>query len=303
MQIIQKQQIAIAVISNHKNQILLTKRKKNAHQGGLWEFPGGKVMPQEIITDALKRECQEELGIEITAQRPLININYQYPELNVELQVFLIENFLGKAKGLEGQPLQWVNKEQLNQYKMPAANQPIINAVQLPSEYLITPQKKDNLLCFIENNLKKGIKLVQFRQPHCDFKKILEVVDLCHDYQAKLLINEDIKLAQKVKADGIHLKAAQLFEYKKIPLELIAASCHNLKELNQAQKIAHFALLSPIKKTTSHPLAKSLGFKVFENWVKQINMPVYGLGGLLLTEKKQIWQRGGQGIAGISCFL
>ena len=65
--------VAAAVILNAQGQILLARRPVDKHQGGLWEFPGGKVEPNEPVVDALARELDEELGIQISAARPLIS--------------------------------------------------------------------------------------------------------------------------------------------------------------------------------------------------------------------------------------
>lgn len=299
------QHIAIALIFNTKHQILISKRDKKVHQGGLWEFPGGKMEPYENIEEALIRECNEELGIQITAFRPYIQLQYLYSQFKVKLAVYLVTTFLGKPKSREGQPLKWIDLKKIIHYPMPIANQAIIQALHLPECYFITPNETANLLELIQYQLKKGIKLIQLRQKNPQIENYRKIVQLCHQFHCQCLINEDITLAIQIEADGIHLKSSQLFQTDlKIPPHfLIGASCHTLLELKQAEKIAtHFAVLSPIKKTTSHPFATPLGFEQFKNWVNEINLPVYGLGGLSMKDNPQIWQNGGQGIAGISCF-
>src|SRR5579872_2671749 len=75
--------VAVGVISDGADRILISKRAEHLHQGGLWEFPGGKVEANETVQDALRRELFEELAIEITAQQPLITIAHDYSDKSV----------------------------------------------------------------------------------------------------------------------------------------------------------------------------------------------------------------------------
>ena len=97
-------QVAVGVVKNPEGKILISLRHTTLHQGGLWEFPGGKIEPLETAEQALSRELKEELNITVTAATPLITVNHQYPGLSVQLKVFLVEQFSGEAKSCEGQP-------------------------------------------------------------------------------------------------------------------------------------------------------------------------------------------------------
>ncbi|MDP1520024.1 8-oxo-dGTP diphosphatase MutT [Porticoccus litoralis] len=121
--------VAVAVIDDGDGQILIARRPDHVHQGGLWEFPGGKVEPGEAVFDALKREVWEELAIRVEAAEPLIEIRHDYPDKCVLLDVWCVNRFTGVPSGNEGQPLCWVSKKQLANYAFPEANQPIIEAV------------------------------------------------------------------------------------------------------------------------------------------------------------------------------
>ena len=122
--------VAVGVVLNQHNQVLLALRPAQAHQGGLWEFPGGKVEDNENVQQALCRELQEELGIISLEQRPLIEIRHDYHDKSVLLDVWWVDAFEGEPEGCEGQPLRWVAAEELNAYEFPKANQPIIESVQ-----------------------------------------------------------------------------------------------------------------------------------------------------------------------------
>jgi 8-oxo-dGTP diphosphatase len=128
--------VAVGVIFNSKqDQILIAKRPKHLHQGGLWEFPGGKVSSGETIEHALARELFEELGISDIQAEPLMHILYEYPDKKVYLDIWIIHQFSGQAQGKEGQQCEWVNLQNLlssqSQYQFPAANQPILERLKI----------------------------------------------------------------------------------------------------------------------------------------------------------------------------
>ncbi len=122
--------VAVGVILDPARNVLITRRAIDSHQGGLWEFPGGKVEAGESLQSALARELLEELGIEIGAARPLLEVRHDYGDKEVLLDVHLIREFAGTARGLEGQPLRWVPPGELADYAFPAANVPIVTALR-----------------------------------------------------------------------------------------------------------------------------------------------------------------------------
>ena len=121
--------VAVGVIRDHAGNILISKRHRNSHQGGLWEFPGGKVEPGESVQSALRRELHEELGITVESTEALIRIEHDYSDKQVLLDVWWVTGFSGLEQGLEGQPLRWVSPQQLADFEFPAANVPIVTAV------------------------------------------------------------------------------------------------------------------------------------------------------------------------------
>ena len=122
--------VAVGVILDSDRNILISRRSPDAHQGGLWEFPGGKVEAGESLPVALARELREELGIEIGRTTPLLEIRHDYADKSVLLDVHVVWEFSGTARGLERQPLAWVNCSELAGYAFPAANDPIVKAVR-----------------------------------------------------------------------------------------------------------------------------------------------------------------------------
>ena len=122
--------VAVGVILDDLGRVLISRRAENAHQGGLWEFPGGKVESGESLPVALARELREELDIEIGASEPLLQIHHDYGDKAVLLDVHVVRSFTGQPRGLENQPLAWVDPDRLCDYPFPAANVPIIEALQ-----------------------------------------------------------------------------------------------------------------------------------------------------------------------------
>lgn len=117
-------------MSAGERQILLTRRAATAHQGGLWEFPGGKVEVGETVQQALVRELREELAIEVGQSEPLLVIHHDYGDKFVKLDVHLVHYFEGGIQPQEGQPMAWVPMTELAGYALPAANRAIVKALE-----------------------------------------------------------------------------------------------------------------------------------------------------------------------------
>jgi 8-oxo-dGTP diphosphatase len=119
-------QVAVGIITNATGAVLIARRPERAHQGGLWEFPGGKLEAGETVAAALRRELQEELGIVAEVAEPLLQVRHAYSDKTVLLEVWRVTVYHGEPHGREGQPLAWVAPEALADYAFPAADGPII---------------------------------------------------------------------------------------------------------------------------------------------------------------------------------
>lgn len=302
--------VVAAAVFNPAGEVLIARRHPDAHQGGLWEFPGGKVESGEEIQHALKRELHEELGISVMQARPLIRIHHDYPDKSVLLDVWRVDAFAGEPHGREGQPIEWATPQRLPEYAFPQANRPIITAVRLPPLYLITPEPgtdRDTFLCSLERSLKNGIKLVQLRAKTLSavhYKQLAkEALSLCHAHQARLLLSAPPDWVEEIGADGVHLTSARLMALDSRPLPAglwIASSCHNSAEIVHACRIgADFAVAAPVLETASHPGASTLGWEGLYALTEQAIMPVYALGGMTPQHLPQAWAHGAQGIAAI----
>ncbi|EIC30219.1 MULTISPECIES: Nudix family hydrolase [Methylomicrobium] len=303
-------QVAAGVIKNADGRILIARRDESLHQGGLWEFPGGKIEAGETPEQALFRELKEELDIDTLSAAPLITIHHRYPDRDVTLRVFLVDRFSGTAKGCQEQPIRWVEPNELNRFAFPAANRPIIAAAQLPPFYaILDDQVSSNPMEDLHKLLAQGIDLIQARlktSPHDRIDEFLAIASpLCSKHGAALLINSAVDFGQH-RTHGLHLTARDLLALSERPsgYRWIGASCHNLQELEHAQKIgADFAVLAPVLPTLTHPETAALGWKRFAALAEGSNIPVYALGGLTKKDLSAARDAGAQGIAGISAFL
>ncbi len=118
--------VAGVIYDSTGKQVLIAKRPKHLHQGGLWEFPGGKVDCAENPEQALKRELQEELAIEVDSCTPFLLTEHDYKDKLIVLDVWAVHSFSGQPKGNEGQRIAWVDISALTHHQFPAANYAVL---------------------------------------------------------------------------------------------------------------------------------------------------------------------------------
>ncbi len=123
--------VSIALI-NEVNEILLSKRPKNRHLEGYWEFPGGKIETNESPKQALIREIKEELNIDINNNciAPLSFSEFDYKDFQLLLLLYVCRRWEGDPMSMENNELKWVKPNLLRKYKMPPADDSLIYCVQ-----------------------------------------------------------------------------------------------------------------------------------------------------------------------------
>ena len=127
--------VAVGVIVNDRDEVLVAYRSENKDQGGLWEFPGGKKEKDETIESALEREFLEEIGIQLESYSPMLKIKHDYKEYSVILDVWMITEYSKIPLGAEGQTVEWRKVQSLNFKDFPEANKKIIRLLKLHGAY------------------------------------------------------------------------------------------------------------------------------------------------------------------------
>ena len=302
--------VAVGVIRDARGRVLLARRPAHLHQGGRWEFPGGKREPGEGRFEALRRELEEELGIRVRAARPWLRVEHRYPDRAVRLDVWRVLDFEGRPEGREGQAVEWVPVADLDGRDFPEANRSILRALSLPGLLLITPAPGDDPRRFLEaleRSLADGVSLVQLRAPDLDAARLAALarpaLALCRCAGARLVLNGPAGLARELGVDGVHLNSRRLAALRERPLPhplLLGASCHDARQLARARALgADYALLSPVRATDSHPGATPLGWDGFAALARDAGLPVYALGGLGRGDLERARAAGAQGVAAI----
>jgi len=157
-------QVAAAVILDEGDRVLLSLRLKNAHQGGKWEFPGGKIEAGETGPNALKRELKEELNIDISGASEYLQIKHDYADKSVTLNVFLVTSFDGTPKGMEGQEVRWFTLSEMMDLNFPDANYPILEQIRHDYLWAVILKASVNIQLLQKENAKMEW-LKSFAQP------------------------------------------------------------------------------------------------------------------------------------------
>jgi 8-oxo-dGTP diphosphatase len=307
-------EVAAAVILDaDRRRVLVSRRHPEAHQGGKWEFPGGKCHPGESFAQALQRELEEELGIVPTRYHPFLTLVYPYPEKTVVLSVWTVSTHAGVPEGREGQAVQWMEINALDPHLFPPANRMIIQALAFPERCLVTPEAAGYeipvFLEGIEACLQRGIKLIQLRSHGLERARYLALAEsveaLCGRYGGRLLLNMPPEWWLDGMGAGLHLPAWRLKQLADRPdiNGWLSASCHDAAELEQAQRLGiDFVFVSPVRATASHAQSAPLGWQGLEKILSIARVPVYALGGMQSSDLMVAKYMGAYGVAAISAF-
>ena len=120
--------VVAAALVDADNRVLIAQRPEGKALAGLWEFPGGKIEPDERPEDALIRELREELGIEVKAAclAPLTFASHAYDDFHLLMPLYICRKWQGFVQPREGQALKWARPTDLRDYPMPPADAPLI---------------------------------------------------------------------------------------------------------------------------------------------------------------------------------
>lgn len=304
--------VAAGVLRQPDGRILLAQRPAGKIAAGRWEFPGGKIETGETPREALARELQEEIGIEVTLARPLICLRHAYIERTVELDTWLISDWRGQPQGLEQQALAWAQPDAVDGYDILEADDPILNALRLPECLPVTGAFADTtqLLQRAEQVFRAGFKLLRLRAPALDDAQYTaaaqSLAECASKHHARILLDRPDHLLDHPACAGLHLRSPDLQRLSSRPVlqdRWLLASVHNANDIAQAQRLNVDALvLGPVLPTASHPQQPTLGWSAFSDLVAQAHVPVYAIGGQSKATVQQAQTAGGQGVAAISAW-
>jgi mutator protein MutT len=119
--------------------LLITQRHPDSHQGGLWEFPGGKREPRETFEDCLARELREELGIDVQVLELVESLTHNYPDKSVHLRFFRCRWLRHEPQPLDCAAVQWVGPEALSNFPFPAADARLLGMLKTSLELWKNP--------------------------------------------------------------------------------------------------------------------------------------------------------------------
>jgi 8-oxo-dGTP diphosphatase len=291
--------IAAGALTNARGEVLICQRPFHKIYPGEWEFPGGKVEPGETAEGALARELAEELGIRVTAARPLIRLRHVYPELSVNLDTWLVTGFEGEPRSSEHPAAAWVAPDRLPRWPLLAADRPIVNALRLPPQLVFSPPTLP-------------LPTLRVQGPHLLRLRLPALGDAQYREQARalgpgaLILDRDPDHVRALGAAGFHAtgECLRALRERPVPAERwFGASCHDAAGLERAAKLgADYAVLGPVKATRTHPGAVPLGWQGFGRLAVGAGLPVYAVGGVGPDDLEQAWRHGAQGVAGISAF-
>jgi 8-oxo-dGTP diphosphatase len=296
--------VAAAVILRDDGSFLLGRRPPGTAYAGWWEFPGGKVEVGETAYEAMVRELAEELGIVVERAYPWIMREHVYEHAHVRIHFFRVVAWSGELRDLQHDALEWQAVDAVTVTPMLPANAPVLAALGLPDVYAAS-MGVDAQLTALTRALAGGLRLVQLREPGLPLAQraafVHAAVALCHGFGARVLVNGDLELARESGADGVHLPALALMAARERPdCELVAASCHDRNELEQAGRLGvDFVVCGPLRATPSHPGQAGIGWGAFAELARNLPMPVYALGGTTRDDLPMAWSAGAHGIAAI----
>ncbi|WP_237561462.1 Nudix family hydrolase [Frateuria defendens] len=310
--------VVAGVMTDAQGRVLLAQRPPGKHLAGLWEFPGGKLEPGESVQAGLRRELQEELGVDTRDYAPLIRLPWRYGERSLLLDVWRVGRWQGAPRSMEGQALQWCDPRRVDAATLAPADRMILHALRLPGRYLATPEQaalggREHWLHRLRAALDRGERLLHLRLPAWPREAVRELaaalLPQARALDARLLLDGDVEGALALgEGVGVQLDAAGLqgasAQERPLPWsQPVGVGCRDAGQLDHAVQLgADFATLSPVASEAAREGAPALGWPGFRQLAEAASLPVYALGGLRPEDERQARAAGGQGVAGCLGF-
>ena len=120
----------VAALIWNEGRFMICQRPAHKARGLMWEFVGGKTEPGETKEQALRRECEEELGIQVHADSVFIELVHQYPDITIDLTLFNAHIVSGEPKLLEHNDLRWITPGEIDDYVFCPADEEILEKIK-----------------------------------------------------------------------------------------------------------------------------------------------------------------------------
>lgn len=302
--------VACGVLMRASGEVLIAQRPAGKLAAGKWEFPGGKLEAGESAYQALVRELDEELGVQVHAAQWLTNLRQDYADRRVWLDTWRVDGFDGEPQSREGQQLAWIAPSQVVQFDVLPSCWRVAAALQLPCEYVFTPPQisAQELLQGL-GDLPRGC-LLRLRLPALDDSAYIDsakrLIVATREHKIGIVLDRDPAQAVEFGAAGWHATTQNLTRLQQRPLPQgcwLLASAHNAEEIEAAHALgADAVVVSPVQKTATHPDAAILGWDGFAALANGAGLPAYALGGVGVTDLPLATRHGALGIAAITAY-
>lgn len=307
--------VAVAVVFNAGGQVLWGCRPEGKPYAGYWEFPGGKVEPDETVWQALVRELKEELDITALEGGPWFRIEHDYEHANVRLHLYRVWRFEGSPKSLENQRFTWASLDSSDLSPILPATEPLLPKLAQPTVMALSNYGAGFEAC--AQRLERGLSniktpiYIQFREKALSGNALIQAFEHCYGLCQKtgqaMLLNSDTWLNLREHLDALpcplHLTQAHLLSGQFQDLQCAGASVHDTDSLRIAfDRSLTYAVLGAVKPTPSHPGQPGLGWEKFLESAQGARLPVFAIGGLAAEDIRDAHLHGAHGIAMLSQF-
>lgn len=307
--------VAVAVVFNHRGQVLWGCRPEGKPYAGYWEFPGGKVETDETVWQALVRELREELDITATQGGPWFRVEHDYEHARVRLHFYRVWEFEGEPRSLENQQFTWASLSSFDLSPILPATAPLLPKLTQPTVMALSNYEAGFSACAarLESALRatEVPVYVQFREKNLHGELLLQAYKhcstLCQETGHVMLVNSDTWLNLRGCMDELfhplHLTEAHLLAGQFADLACAGASVHGADALEAAfSRGLNYAVLGSVKQTASHPGSKGMGWDHFSGIAQAARLPVFAIGGLGQADLLDAQVHGAHGVAMLSQF-
>jgi len=289
--------VAISLLF-YRKKVLVGWRNIDQHQGNKYEFPGGKLEEGETAERACRRETREEVGIDIKQWHAFDVIHHDYEDVEIYLHIFHAHVPKQSLANIQN-PWTWYHRDELLSLNFPKANKKIVERLYWSQHIKISEH--------LANYKPKQFSQLFYWRVNADLSAVEQIKHFNINDFSQLIINIDLwkLLPDDIQKEiiTIHFKQYQLLDLAldQLPTGVrCIAACHDIASLNHAQNLGFDAvILSPVLVTQTHPEAVTIGWEKFAEYVKNIDIPVFALGGLTPDDLHIAQQNGAYGIAGI----